>query len=477
MLERETELIKEIILASTINGRDAVKLNEVIAASLPRGIKTFMTARVAGMLEEDLRNSRRLKQITQSISSTVTAERALLHSLALEFTLNREEFLRLTDDAIHFLENYLCRPQWTLNQLMFEKDRTISFNELIRKFEIVSEYSYYAILVERHARRKKMAELEAEYFKQLLTRIDNEIVKNHTPRELALLAKPIFDFLLLGDQSMTRPIPLGTILLFYEDKNLMNVKTYIERICQVRNRTQLSLAELIEIIEDLYTVETTVQKDVEESEQEILSPLSVVQSAATETHTEENVAEALSVLNEETGDQPHQGEETSMAAEESSVDAGAVQEPTLVTQMNPVFPIDTEVLERDIPEPPVEITHAVGANVLVEYARERQSALRAKQRPEVSDELVSAPQSDLPDIHDLLSPAQRTKFLHTVFQDDEAYYGIFLAAINRTANWREAQQHLRELFELKKLDILAPDVIEFTDAMHSRFDPSLRHSS
>ncbi len=488
MLERETELIRQIVLESTINGRNAVKLNEVIAASLPRGIKSFMTARVAGMLEDDLRSASRLRKITEGIGSTVTAERTLLHSLAMEYTLNREEFTKLTEDTIHFLENYLCRPQWTLNQLMFEKANTITFIEMIRKFEIVSEYSYFALLVERHARRKELREIEAGYFKQLLARIDNEIVKQHSPRELALLAKPIFDFLLLGEHSMTRPIPLGAILLFYEDKNLMNVKTYIERICQVRNKTQLSMSELIEIIEDLYNVETTVQKEVEESELEILSP-----------HTSATQSPA-GTLPEDNGDAPQPAPEE---AKEESTDPSAIAEPAQTsekvengvhppeatpseqqageefpaeTQTNPVLDIDTEILEDDIPEPAVEIPRSIGAELLVEYARERQAAMRGKQ-PDTPEQTAAEQRNDLPDVNDLLNSTQHEKFVRTVFQDDEAYYGIFLAAINRTATWREAQQHLRELFELKKLDILAPEVIEFTDAMHSRFDPSLRRSS
>ena len=46
MLERETELIKQIIIESTINGRSAVKVNEIIAAGVPRGVKAFVVAQV-----------------------------------------------------------------------------------------------------------------------------------------------------------------------------------------------------------------------------------------------------------------------------------------------------------------------------------------------------------------------------------------------------------------------------------------------
>lgn len=55
MLERETELIKQIIIESTINGREALPLSEVVGAQIPRGVKSFMLAAVMDRLEDDFR--------------------------------------------------------------------------------------------------------------------------------------------------------------------------------------------------------------------------------------------------------------------------------------------------------------------------------------------------------------------------------------------------------------------------------------
>ncbi|MBI5472649.1 MAG: hypothetical protein HY961_09930, partial [Ignavibacteriae bacterium] len=170
MLERETELIKQIIIESTIGGREAIRVNEVIAADIPRGVKSFILSQVAKLLEDDLRQSARLTQITKGISSTVTAERSLLRSLATEYVLERSEYLKLVEDTVHFLENYLCRPQWTLTQFLFEQQQEISLHEIVQKFELVVDYAYYTALVERYMRRKAWSSIRLEQFQKLVAR-------------------------------------------------------------------------------------------------------------------------------------------------------------------------------------------------------------------------------------------------------------------------------------------------------------------
>lgn len=466
MLERETELIKQIIIESTINGREAIKLSDVIATSLPRGVKTFLTAEIINLIEKDFAQSGRLAQVTKNLGSTVVAERSLLRSLAMECVLQRDEYLKLVEDTVHFLENYLCRPQWTLNQLMFEKEEKIFFDTLVKKFESVVEYSYFGMLIERHARRNNLKEIEAEQFKALVLRIDEEVVKRHSQRELALLTKPIFDFLLFGDASMTRPIPLGAILLFFEDKKMARVKDYIDRISQIRSRTQISMNELIGILEDLYHVETTVKEDVQESEQEILRPIEqTIQPQAAEP-SQSFVAESPETTRVE-----ENTEGAEPATESSSPDQPLpIQEQPTIK----VSELDTVELEKNVP--PVEIPQppVVNADELVAYAKERE-ALKFPSLltfpPRSTEEVL---QSKLDDIHEMLTKEQRDKFVNSIFKGDENYCFVFSTLLNNTKTWREAQPFLRDLFKMNTLDILSPDVVEFTDAMQARYHPELK---
>ena len=476
MLERETELIKQIIVESTINNRSAVKVYEVVAADLPRGVKAFVVAETMKLLAKDFRQSPNLSKITASVAQTVTTERTLLRSLAMEYVFQREEYLKLVEDAVHFLENYLCRPQWTLYQLMFEHEQKISFGRLVSQFEYVVDYGYFRELIERYARRNNWAEIEADNFKDLIVRIDQEVLKHHSPRELASMTKPIFDFLLFGDTSMNRPIPLGAILLFFEDKNLNSVKEYIDRICQIRSRTQISMNELLSIIEDLYLVETTVKEEVEESQQAIFAPQnkgeapeaeSVVEMPATTPTIEtsiiaENVEPLAASLEEQTP---------------SSVES--LTQPSNSTSWNnlePAFAAESAHNVEAIETVPStrRADQVTDAHLLLSYAQERDALRRSLLLTFPGQLTDDADGSELADVDSFITEAQRSTFIKKIFRNDETNYSIFIASLNKAQTWRDAQVHLRDLFQVNKLDLLSPDVVEFTDAMHSRYAPDLK---
>ncbi|MBX2991644.1 MAG: hypothetical protein KF749_10815 [Bacteroidetes bacterium] len=471
MLERETELIKQIIIESTINGREALPLSEVVGAQIPRGVKSYMLAAVMDRLEDEFKQSHTLSGITKRIGSTVVAERTVLRSLATQYVLQRSEFEKLVEDTVHFLENYLCRPQWTLVQMMFEKEERIPFETLVRKFERVVDYAYYGTLVERHARRRNMHEMDKHSFATLIARIDEEIARQHSPRELAYLTKPIFDFLLYGDSTPTRPVPVESILLFFDDKKMMGVKEYIERICHVRSRTQISIAELTGILEDLYNVETTVKEEVQESEQEILKPIEHTIEATEKAVESEPSPEPPGLESREVAELP---------AEESVPVSPGISEPPAVEEHADeaaaidVTQLDTTELEKDLPEPPLPVQPVVSADELVAYAKERETQqyktmLTFPQRP--AEEKVP---EELPDIHEMLTTGQRARFISTIFHDDANSSFVFFTSLNTAKTWREAQPYLRDLFEMNKLDMLSPEVVEFTDAMQARYQPELR---
>lgn len=489
MLEQETALITQIVIESSLGQRDSVKLNEVLTADLPRGIKAFMTAEVIKLLEPDFRQSQRLAHVAKGLGGTDAAERSVLRTLAAEYTIPREEFLPLVKKAVDFLKDYLCRPQQTLYALLYGNTGTATLEEVIRVFESIVDYAYYGEVVIRHARTKGWREISAAQFKDLLARIDQAVVQQHTPRELALLAKPIYDFLLFGDASMTRPIPLGAVLSFYDDKKLIAVKDYLERICTVRVRQHLSMNELIDILEDLYLVETKVKEEVAESEQGIFKPGSVAPSdeeqqplgaedAQTGEATVGESADSAAVV-EPQPSHPTQEEESALTAEGS----GARHEPVAPAEEQPqvdVSALPTSELERDIP--PVEVHPAPmpSADVFVEYARERKSQrkkfmLRFRTRTQPVERITPpATARVLQDIHQAFPEEQRARFIKRIFKGDENNYFIFFSALKGVQSWREAQPYLRDLFEMNNLHHLSPDVIEFTDAVHAYFNPEMK---
>ena len=97
---------------------------------------------------------------------------------------------------------------------------------------------------------KGQREIDRATCTELIRRIDAAVTKEHAPRELAALAKPLFDFFSAGDQDGTQEIPLRPVLLFFEDKEMVGVKEYITGIYHLRNRETITLDDLAALCDD-----------------------------------------------------------------------------------------------------------------------------------------------------------------------------------------------------------------------------------
>ena len=240
MLEHETEAILATLSARTIAGRDAILLGEILGADVPRGIKTYMHAETVRQLETELFASPRFARVDRHRIDVRRHGRAFIASMSAHYSFPKEEYLALLENAVHFLENYLCRPQWTIQNFVFESGTQMSTQDVVAKLDCTVDYAYFRTLIQKVLQRRGSAAISAEEFRSMLVRIDDQIVKQHNARELALLAKPIFDFLLLRDTPPDVSIPLKPILVFFEDKKMTILRDYIESICRIRQRDEIT---------------------------------------------------------------------------------------------------------------------------------------------------------------------------------------------------------------------------------------------
>ncbi len=252
MLEQETDTIIQSLSARTIADARSLSLKQILATNIPKGIQSYFRAEVVRLLNHDLYNSVHFARIDFSAPGMHRVHRHHVQMLATEYVFPREEFLIVLDHAVHFLENYLCRPQWTIEQFVFDGQERIPTQTLLVKLEYLSEYGYFPTLIKRVVQQKQWTEISASDFRSLIRKIDEQIVRTHTGREKALLAKPIFDFLLLEDAQA--PIALKPLLVFYEDKKLIALKEHIEGTCQTRSQATITLSDLGNIIEEFEQV-------------------------------------------------------------------------------------------------------------------------------------------------------------------------------------------------------------------------------
>jgi hypothetical protein len=251
MLEQETESIITALTERTIGRRDVVSLKEALTAEMPRGVKAYLQAEVIRWLRADLAAAPRFGRVSTAAPGIAELTAAFLRSLAQGYSFTRTDFSSILADAVHFTENFLCRPQWTLSTFLFESSPVIKPEEMYFRLGYTADYSYFRRLIEKVVRQWNWKEVRAEDFRMLAEKVDGQVVRQHTAQELAMLTKPIYDFLAMGDASRNFAIPLSVILIFFDDKKMSNVKSHIENICRIRGRSELTLKELASLIEDV----------------------------------------------------------------------------------------------------------------------------------------------------------------------------------------------------------------------------------
>ncbi len=231
-----------------------ILLKQALDADMPAGVKRYLLAEVVSFLEDDLRHLPQFGHLHPDAPGSARLRTAFLRSLAGAYEMSRDQFLELLREAVAFTESYLSRPQWTLESFLFEEEQDIDLGTMHARLEYCADYAYFGRILEHILARRRATRITRSDFRTLVSRIDDQILQQHTPREFALLAKPLFNFLLLKDAEPDEPIPLGPVLAFADDKKLTILKEYIESICRLRNATTLSLRQLGQLVEDLESV-------------------------------------------------------------------------------------------------------------------------------------------------------------------------------------------------------------------------------
>ena len=258
IFESEIELIMTAVRARTIGEAESIRLKDILRANLHPAVKAYFRARVQQMLQQERQTEVRSKKFPYSLPEVVRLQEQIDLLLVHNYVFGQHDFALMLDHAVHFQFNFLCRPQWTLLNFIFENQRRRPTSDIRRKLRYCVDYSYYAEIIKRFIDDRGLAELTYEEFTELLQKIDNEIVSRHSSVELALMTRPILHFIASADltpgQVPAEPrIPINAAIVFFEDKKLNEIKERLELERDRNELTSLSLRELANFIEKVNT--------------------------------------------------------------------------------------------------------------------------------------------------------------------------------------------------------------------------------
>jgi hypothetical protein len=245
----------ELLLQQSIGEERSILLRDALGSPLPAGVRRYLEAEVVSRLESDFHRLPQLDRINSRAPGIRDLERAFLKGLAAGYEISREEYEALLTDAVAFTESFLSRPRQTLEEFVF-KDRPSVPTVLARRaLEHCGDYAYFRYFLDRALTTHGEPTITREEFHRLLGAIDDQVIQQHSPQELAVLAKPIFDFLLLHDAATDEPIAIEPILAFFEDKQMARHSEHLAHHAELRGTSTITLDQLARLMGALEATE------------------------------------------------------------------------------------------------------------------------------------------------------------------------------------------------------------------------------
>ncbi|NUN69759.1 MAG: hypothetical protein HUU02_08630 [Bacteroidetes bacterium] len=234
MFEYELENIQKITVNHTIGQQPSIALKTILESNIPTNIKSFFRGEVESLLFREKQAGRTASKFNYQQEDVQLLQEQMDILLVYHYTFPREEFLKTLDVCIHFIFNYLCRPQWTLESFLFEEKQQLTVKELGLKFRFCGDYPYYWTILEKYLIGKNRTEIEKEELVRLLRKIDVEIVNTHSADDLAKMTDPFFAFVGFIHQHALNggrgDIPTKALIYYFEDKKLSFVTQHLQRL-------------------------------------------------------------------------------------------------------------------------------------------------------------------------------------------------------------------------------------------------------
>lgn len=257
MFENETDQLITIVRRTTILDAKAIRLRAIFESRIPSNIKVFFRAEVEHYLGAERRTESRTSRFNYDMPEIQLLREQTDALLVHNFVFSRSDFEATLDKCVHFLFNYLCRPQWTLGGFLFEESSKVSAVQISKKLRYLRDYTYFPNILQRYLQQRNIGELTLEEGKGLLARIDDEVLRNHSSAEIAEMTQPFFDFVAYArstdEVTRTKTLPVRALMYFFEDKKMSAILERLSQERELRHAKEISIHRLANVIERVRT--------------------------------------------------------------------------------------------------------------------------------------------------------------------------------------------------------------------------------
>lgn len=243
------------IMCSLSKSGESVNLYQLMFnPKLSHWVKTYLTAEVDWWIYEEesfrLANAR-FNMKDPKLSAFISQYNELLKKNAV-FSCSILSSIVL--DAIKVQLNVLCRPRTALQWFVFRWEQSKPYHEIVKSLNYLSEYAYLIDGFQQYVQDNKLIAnqndlISCHQFNKIIREVDNQYLANLSPEDFIQLLSPLFEFFNKDSiSSDTAKIPVATVILFLDDKEMSIIASRLENLYKTGEVQSISKKYLLGFI-------------------------------------------------------------------------------------------------------------------------------------------------------------------------------------------------------------------------------------
>jgi hypothetical protein len=135
---------------------------------------------------------------------------------------------KLIVQAVSFNANYVMRPNWSLTQLIYNDQDTVSIDELEMMLNYIYYYEHLKKVLLAYLNKRNIVQISKTEFDLILKKIDQELVKSNAEQLIHNALASVGDFFNIGGMERNIVSPVA-VEIFLKEKNMFNYLLKLRR--------------------------------------------------------------------------------------------------------------------------------------------------------------------------------------------------------------------------------------------------------
>jgi hypothetical protein len=219
MFEKEIKFIGDFCLNQVKYLGSNFTFQKITATELHPAIVRYISAELEFMIYSDRRKLLQHSYFDYSGKDISEHFRKINHEIKKTKRIAFDDAKKLILQAVSFNANYVVKPNWSLSQLIYNDQDTVSIDELEMMLNYIYYYEHLKKVLLAYLTKRNIVQISKTEFDLILKKIDQELVKSNAEQLIQNALASIGDFFNIGgvERNLVSPV---AVEIFLKEKSL-----------------------------------------------------------------------------------------------------------------------------------------------------------------------------------------------------------------------------------------------------------------